>query len=127
RRAPIHPRAPRRHPPIAAAPLFHSPPMDAPSELLRENQQQMIMMPADLGARGLRSVMTDVTEALAQHPPPADIRVELGGQYASQQAAFGALVLVLCFAAVSVVGLMVGYVASFVEPLTVLLAAPLSF
>src|SRR5205823_3007682 len=84
-------------------------------------------MTADLGARGLRSVMTDVTAALAQHPPPTDIRVELGGQYASQQAAFGALVLVLGLAAASVVGVMVVQFASFVEPLIVLLAAPLSF
>ncbi len=119
--------APGRHTPIPAASLVHFTPMDAPSELLRENQQQMIMMTADLGARGLRSVMTDVTEALAQHPPPADIRVELGGQYASQQAAFGALVLVLGLAAASVVGVMVVQFASFVEPLIVLLAAPLSF
>src|SRR5256886_2631723 len=96
--------APGRHTPIPAASLVHFTPMDAPSELLRENQQQMIMMTADLGARGLRSVMTDVTEALAQHPPPTDIRVELGGQYASQQAAFGALVLVLGLAAALVCG-----------------------
>src|SRR3989454_6632485 len=100
--------------------------MDAPSELLRENQQQMIMMTADLGARGLRGVMTDVQEALAKNPPPRGIRVELGGQYASQQAAFAALVLVLGLAAASVVGVMVVQFASFVEPLVVLLAAPLS-
>src|SRR5439155_19906785 len=96
-------------------------------ELLRENQQQMIMMTADLGARGLRSVMADVHDALLKNPPPTGIRVELGGQYASQQAAFRSLVLVLGLAAASVVAVMVVQFSSFVEPLVVLLAAPLSF
>ena len=119
--------APGRHTPIPVASLARFTPLDAPSELLRENQQQMIMMTADLGARGLGSVMTDVREALAKHPPPPGIRVELGGQYASQQTAFRSLVLVLGLAAASVVAVMVVQFSSFVEPLVVLLAAPLSF
>jgi len=119
--------APGRHTPIPVASLARFTPLDAPSELLRENQQQMIMMTADLGARGLGSVMTDVRAALAKHLPPPGIRVELGGQYASQQTAFRSLVLVLGLAAASVVAVMVVQFASFVEPLVVLLAAPLSF
>lgn len=102
-------------------------PADARSELLRENQQQMIMMTADLGSRDLGSVMADVRGVLASHPPPAGIRVELGGQYAGQQDAFRALLLVLALAAASVVGVMVIQFQSFVEPAVVLLAAPLSF
>jgi len=119
--------APGRRAPIPVASLARFTPLDAPSELLRENQQQMIMMTADLGARGLGSVMTDVREALAKHPPPPGIRVELGGQYASQRAAFRSLLLVLGLAAASVVAVMVVQFSSFVEPLVVLLAAPLSF
>jgi CzcA family heavy metal efflux pump len=119
--------APDRHTPVPIASLARFTPMDAPSELLRENQQQMIMMTADLGERGLGSVMQDVKQVLAKNPPPPGIRVELGGQYASQQAAFAALLLVLGLAAASVVGVMVVQFASFVEPLVVLLAAPLSF
>jgi CzcA family heavy metal efflux pump len=118
---------PDRHAPIAVASLARFTPMDARAELLRENQQQMILMTADLGSRGLGSVMKDVKQALARTPPPAGIRVELGGQYASQQAAFGALLLVLGLAATSVVGVMLVQFGSFVEPLVVLLAAPLSF
>ena len=119
--------APGRRAPIPLASLARFTPLDAPSELLRENQQQMIMMTADLGARGLGSVMADVREALAKHPPPPGIRVELGGQYASQRAAFRSLLLVLGLAAASVVAVMVVQFSSFVEPLVVLLAAPLSF
>lgn len=102
-------------------------PTDTRAELLRENQQQMIMMTADLGSRDLGSVMADIRTALAANPAPAGIRVELGGQYAGQQAAFKALLLVLALAAASVVAVMVIQFQSFVEPGVVLLAAPLSF
>src|SRR2546429_1439534 len=71
--------------------------------------------------------MKDVKAVLAKIPPPPGIRLELGGQYASQQTAFRALLLVLGLAAASVVGVMLVQFESFVEPLVVLLAAPLSF
>src|SRR5207247_10651393 len=100
---------------------------DARARLCREPRLQMSTMTAALGARGLGSVMTDVRAALATHPPPPGIRVELGGQYASQRAAFRSLLLVLGLAAASVVAVMVVQFSSFVEPLVVLLAAPLSF
>jgi multidrug efflux pump subunit AcrB len=53
--------------------------------------------------------------------------VELGGQYASQQEAFRALLLVFALAVLSVVTVMVIQFQSFVEPVVVLLAAPVSF
>lgn len=102
-------------------------PVDTRAELLRENQQQMIMLTADLGQRDLGSVMTDVRSVLAAHAPPTGIRVELGGQFAGQQDAFRSLLLVLALAAASVIGVMVIQFRSFIEPLTVLIAAPLSF
>jgi CzcA family heavy metal efflux pump len=96
-------------------------------ELLRENQQQLIVMTADLSGRSLGAVMDDVRRVIAANPPPAGVRVELGGQYASQRQAFRALLLVLGLAAASVIGVMVLQFQSFVEPLVILLAAPLSF
>jgi multidrug efflux pump subunit AcrB len=71
--------------------------------------------------------MNDVRGILASHPPASGIRVEPGGQYAGQQEAFRSLLLVLGLAAASVVAIMVIQFQSFVEPLIVLLAAPLSF
>jgi CzcA family heavy metal efflux pump len=100
---------------------------DSRAELTRENQQQMINMTADFDRRPLGDVMADVKRVLAAHPPPPGIRVELGGQYAGQQAAFRALLIVLALAALSVVGVMVIQFESFVEPLVIVLAAPLSF
>ena len=102
-------------------------PAETRAELLRENQQQMIAMTADVSGRSLGAVMDDVRRVIAAHQPGPGIRMELGGQYASQQEAFGALLLVLALAAASVVAVMVVQFQSFVEPVVVLLAAPLSF
>jgi multidrug efflux pump subunit AcrB len=102
-------------------------PIETRAELLREDQQQMIAMTADVSGRSLGAVMNDVKGVLAAHPPPRGIRLELGGQYASQQAAFRGFLLVLALAAASVVAVMVIQFQSFVEALIVLLAAPLSF
>lgn len=97
------------------------------AQLFRENQQQMISLTADVSGRSLGTVMKDVKAVLGRVPPPAGIRLEIGGQYASQQEAFHALLVVLGLAAVSVVAVMVVQFESFVEPLVVLMAAPVSF
>jgi multidrug efflux pump subunit AcrB len=102
-------------------------PVETRGELLREDQQQMIAMTADVSGRSLGTVMKDVKAVIAAHPAPRGIRLELGGQYASQQQAFRALLLVLGLAAASVIAVMVLQFQSFVEALIVLLAAPLSF
>ena len=87
----------------------------------------MIAMTADLAGRPLGPVMNDVKAVLAKHPVPSGIRLEIGGQYASQQEAFRALLVVLALAAASVISVMVIQFESFIEPLVILLAAPLSF
>jgi CzcA family heavy metal efflux pump len=118
--------APGRTPtPLGAIAAFT--PLDPPAELRRENQQQVVMVTAGVAERPLGDVMQDVRATLDRRPPPPGVRVELGGQYASQQSAFASLLLVLALAAISVVAVMVLQFRSFVEPCVVLLAAPLSF
>jgi len=119
--------SPTTQSPVPLASLATFTPGEARGELRRENQQQLIVMTADLSDRSLGAVMGDVRKVLADNPPPAGVRVELGGQYASQRQAFRALLLVLGLAAASVIGVMVLQFQSFVEPLVILLAAPLSF
>ena len=102
-------------------------PMDVRSQHLRENQQQMLAITGGVVGRPLSEVVADVKAILAEVPAPEGIRVELGGRYVGQQKAFAALLLVLALAAVSVMAVMVIQFRSFVEPLVVLLAAPLSF
>ena len=113
--------------PAALGTLATFEPVESRAELFRENQQQMIVVTADVGTRSLGDVMGDVRAAIAAVPPPAGIRLEIGGQYAGQQASFRAFLLVMLLAAASVVAIMVVQFRSFVEPLVILLAAPLSF
>jgi len=115
----------RRATPLGSLAAFQ--PADSRLSLEREDQQQMIAMTADVSGRSLGGVMGDVRRVLAAHPGPRGVRVALGGQYASQQDAFRALLLVLGLAAVSVCAVMVAQFESFVEPLVVLLVAPVSF
>ncbi len=111
--------------PLASVASFE--PQDVRSEHLRENQQQVVMITAGVESRALSDVMTDVKAALQSMPAPSGVRVELGGRYASQREAFQALLLVLALAALSVTAVMVVQFRSFLEPLVVLMAAPLSF
>jgi CzcA family heavy metal efflux pump len=102
-------------------------PQETRAELLREDQQQMIAMTADVSGRSLGAVINDVKGVLATHKVPSGIRLEIGGQYASQQDAFRQFLLVLALAVACVIAVMVLQFQSFIEPLIVLLAAPLSF
>ncbi len=99
----------------------------SPASLERENQRQMIAVTAGVEGRALGKVMADVRDVIAANPPPAGVRLELGGQYQGQQEAFHSLVLVLLLAGLSVMAVMLIQFQSFVEPLVIILAAPLSF
>lgn len=102
-------------------------PTETRAELLREDQQQMIAMTADVSGTSLGTVVNGVKQVLSGQPPPAGVRLELGGQYASQQEAFRGFLVVLGLAIACVVTVMVLQFQSFIEPFVVLLAAPLSF
>jgi multidrug efflux pump subunit AcrB len=110
--------------PLSAMASFE--PSEARASYTRENQQQMITMTADVSG-SLGAVMKDVRAVLAKHPAPRGIRVEIGGQAAGQAEAFRSLLAVLALAAAAVIGVMVLQFRSFVEPLVVLAAAPISF
>jgi multidrug efflux pump subunit AcrB len=122
---PVLSAASKQPTPLAALATFTA--ADVRSEYLRENQQQLVAITAGVEGRSLSAVMDDVRGILSANPAPAGIRVELGGRYVSQQSAFRALLLVLALAAVSVMAVMLLQFRSFVEPVVVLLAAPLSF
>ena len=100
---------------------------DVRGEQLREDQQQVVVITAGVEGRALSDIITDVKSILADFPAPSGVRVELGGRYAGQQAAFSSLLLVLAFASISVLAVMVLQFRSFLEPLVILTAAPLSF
>ena len=121
---PVTVPASRTTAPLSAMATFE--PAETRSAYTRENQQQVITMTGDV-TTSLGKVSAGVNEVLAKHPPPPGIRVEVGGQAAGQRAAFKSLLTVLALAIAAVIGVMVLQFRSFVEPLVVLLAAPISF
>jgi CzcA family heavy metal efflux pump len=122
---PIHDPATHGTTPLAS--IATVTPTVSRAEYRRENQQQMIALTADVSTRSLGAVMSDVKKVLAQNPPPAGVRLEIAGQYANQQASFRALMIVLALASVSVVAIMLIQFRSFIEPIVIVLAAPVSF
>jgi multidrug efflux pump subunit AcrB len=96
------------------------------SELVRQDQRQMVAITAGLENRDLGSAIKDVRALLAKTNLPPGVTYELGGQYASQQAAFGGLLLVFGLALALVFVVLVVQFRSYTEPLVILFAAPVS-
>jgi CzcA family heavy metal efflux pump len=95
------------------------------SELLRENLRPYVAVTGRTSGRSLGSVMADVRRALGQVALPAGVTLQIGGQYASQQASFRELLGVLTLAISAVLFLLVVQFGSFRGPLAIVLAVPL--
>lgn len=96
------------------------------SELVRQDQRQMIAITAGLQGRGLGSVIGDVRALLNRTTLPPGVSYELGGQYESQQTAFSGLLIVFGLALALVFVVLVVQFRSYVKPLVILFAAPIS-
>jgi multidrug efflux pump subunit AcrB len=96
------------------------------SELIRQDQRQMVAVTASLQDRDLGSAIKAVQGELAKMTLPAGVTYELGGQYQSQQDAFQGLLLVFGLAIALVFVVLVVQFRSYVEPLVILFAAPVA-
>jgi CzcA family heavy metal efflux pump len=95
------------------------------SELLRENLRPLVAVTGRVEGRSLGSVMRDVRSALAKLSLPAAVRLEIGGQYASQQESFRELLAVLALAIGAVLAVLVTQFRGFRGPLAIVLVVPL--
>jgi multidrug efflux pump subunit AcrB len=96
------------------------------SELVRQDQRQMVAITAGLEKRDLGSAIKDVRALMSKTTLPPGVTYELGGQYASQQSAFTGLLLVFGLALALVFVVLVVQFRSYTEPLVILFAAPVS-
>ena len=96
------------------------------SQLVRQDQRQMVAITAGLRGRGLGSVTKDVRSLLNKTNLPAGVTYQLGGQYESQQTAFGGLLMVFGLALALVFIVLVVQFRSYTKPLIILFAAPVS-
>jgi hydrophobe/amphiphile efflux-1 (HAE1) family protein len=96
------------------------------SELVRQDQRQMVAITAGLSGRGLGSVTSDVRAILNKANLPPGVTYQLGGQYESQQTAFRGLLTVFGLALALVFIVLVIQFRSYLKPLIILFAAPVS-
>jgi multidrug efflux pump subunit AcrB len=97
-----------------------------PNELVRENQQPLVSVTANISDRDLGSAAAEIQTVLADIAKRPGVRLELGGQYASQQEAFFNLMLVLTLAVGAVFLLLVAQFRSYALPLIIFLTLPFS-
>ena len=95
------------------------------SELRRENLRPYVAVTGRTSGRSLGSVMRDVTARVRRVTLPAGVSLEIGGQYASQRAAFRELLGVLALAVGAVLLVLVAQFGSLRGPLAIVLAIPL--
>jgi len=95
------------------------------SELRRENLRPYVAVTGRTSGRSLGSVMRDVRRALRQVALPPGVTLEIGGQYASQQASFRELLGILALAVGAVMLVLVAQFNGFRGPLAIILAVPL--
>lgn len=96
------------------------------SQLIRQDQRQMVAITAGLSGRGLGSVTADVRAILDKTNLPPGVTYQLGGQYESQQTAFRGLLTVFGLALALVFIVLVIQFRSYLKPLIILFAAPVS-
>ena len=96
------------------------------SQLIRQDQRQMVAITAGLSGRGLGSATSDVQAILNKTTLPPGVTYQLGGQYESQQTAFRGLLTVFGLALALVFIVLVIQFRSYLKPLIILFAAPVS-
>ncbi len=95
-------------------------------EIRRENMSRLGFVTARLENRGLASAMKEIQAKIAKLKLPRSYYISYGGQWATQQAAFVNLFLVLGLAVLLVYLILVFQFRSLLTPIPILIAIPLS-
>jgi hydrophobic/amphiphilic exporter-1 (mainly G- bacteria), HAE1 family len=96
-----------------------------PTEIRREDQSRLVTVYADVGSGGLEEAIAGVSALLERTPPPAGLRVEVGGENEEMARSFRALVFAFALALLLVFMILAAEFESFVHPFIVLLSVPM--
>ncbi len=111
---------------VTLATLARVHPADAPTVLLHEGLEPVVIVTADHEGRDLGGVVSDLRAALGELHPPLGYHLELGGQYASREEASRSLTLVALAAILLVLVVLIAQFGGLRPALAVLLTAPLA-
>ncbi len=94
--------------------------------ITRENQRRYVAVNGNVEGRDLGSAVKDVKSKLSHITTPSGYTAELSGTYANQQQAFSQLLLIMALGIVLVYFVLVVQFRSWMQPLTIFTAIPLS-
>ena len=97
-----------------------------PAEVRREDQGRVVTVYADVGSGGLADAIVAVETALSELQPPADVRMEVGGENEEMRRSFRDLAFAFGLALLLVYMILAAQFESFVHPFTILMAVPLA-
>ncbi|MBI4288912.1 MAG: efflux RND transporter permease subunit [Chloroflexi bacterium] len=97
-----------------------------PAVLDRQERQRQILVGANLEGRSQGAVMPEVRQALAGVSLPPGVTWRFAGQQAQTETAFGSLAFALALGLIFVYMVLASQFASFIHPLTIMVALPLS-
>ena len=126
-------------PPGASAPVAGAPPMGltlgsvaqitqglGPSAISRQNRQRRVEVQAPLAGRPLGPVLVDAAAVMNAYPFPSGYRWEFGPEIARGQNSFSSLWLEVGLAALLIYMLLAAQFESYIDPLVIMVSAPLS-
>ncbi|MEJ2501766.1 MAG: efflux RND transporter permease subunit [Gemmatimonadota bacterium] len=97
-----------------------------PSEIQRREQSRVVPVLADVAEGGLAEAVATVRDAVAEHPVPAGLRIEIGGENEEMRRSFRDLAFAFGLALLLVYMILAAQFESFVHPFTILLSVPLA-
>ncbi len=96
------------------------------SDVTEQNGQRVAIVTANIGARSLSGIVTDMRAAIERTSLPPGITWSIGGEYRAQQQSFGEFAAVIAISIVLVFFVMLATFRSYRLPLVILTAIPLS-
>lgn len=98
-----------------------------PSAISREDRQRRVELGAPISGRPLGPILTDAHKIMDHYPLPAGYRWEYGPEIQRGEASFNSLWLAIALAVVLIYMLLAAQFESYVDPLVIMTAVPLSF
>lgn len=112
--------------PVRLAAVSSMVPSTEPNEISRLDRQRQIMVGAGIQDRSQGEVVADVQKRLAQIELPPGVTYKFTGQTQQMQDSFKSLYFVMALAVVFMYMVLASQLGSFVQPLVVMIALPLS-
>jgi HAE1 family hydrophobic/amphiphilic exporter-1 len=112
---------------VLAQTLVSTARQEGPIEIMRKDQERMVLVAGTIAGRDLGSVVTDVRAKLQDVPRPRGYDFVFGGEYEEQQEAFRSMTFAAILALALVYMVMAAQFESLRDPFIILFSIPLAF